>query len=135
MINVDDRVLDELNESEIYLCLQIARYMKASRMTAWPSIETLAERCKWDERTVKRWRKSLEEKGFLEVTRTPGKPPKYQFKKSGFGVFHPLENVAPQADNGATFFVPPAQNEGVQKMPFGGGHILSFVGGEKLPPE
>jgi len=76
--------------------------MKASRMTAWPSIETLAERCKWDERTVKRWRKSLEEKGFLSVTRTPGKPPTYQFKKSGFGVFHALESVEPKAENGGS---------------------------------
>ena len=135
MINVDDRVLDELNESETYLCLQIARYMKASRMTAWPSIETLAERCKWDERTVKRWRKSLEEKGFLDVTRTPGKPPTYQFKKSGFGVFHPLESVEPKAENGGTNFVPPAQNEGVQNLSFGGVQNLSFWGVQNLSPE
>lgn len=125
MINVDDRVLDELNESETYLCLQIARYMKASRMTAWPSIETLAERCKWDERTVKRWRKSLEEKGFLSVTRTPGKPPTYQFVKSGFGVFHPLESVEPKAEKGGAFFVPPTQNDGVQNLSLGGVQNLS----------
>jgi hypothetical protein len=135
MINVDDRVLDELNESEIYLCLQIARYMKASRMTAWPSIETLAERCKWDERTVKRWRKSLEEKGFLEVTRTPGKSPTYQFKKSGFGVFHALESVEPKAENGGAFFVPPAQNEGVQILSLEGVQILSLEGVQILSPE
>lgn len=135
MINVDDRVLDELNESETYLCLQIARYMKASRMTAWPSIETLAERCKWDERTVKRWRKSLEEKGFLDVTRTPGKPPTYRFKKSGFGVFHPLESVEPKAENGGSFFVPPAQNEGVQKMSLEGVQNLSLEGVQNLSPE
>jgi len=135
MINIDDRVLDELNESETYLCLQIARYMKASRMTAWPSIETLAERCKWDERTVKRWRKSLEEKGFLDVTRTPGKPPTYQFKKSGFGVFHPLESVEPKAENGGSFFVPPAQNEGVQNLSLGGVQNLSLGGVQNLCPE
>lgn len=135
MINVDDRVLDELNESEIYLCLQIARYMKASRMTAWPSIETLAERCKWDERTVKRWRKSLEEKGFLEVTRTPGKSPTYQFKKSGFGVFHALESVEPKAENGGAFFVPPTQSEGIQKMPLEGVQSLSLEGVQSLHPE
>jgi len=135
MINVDDRVLDELNESETYLCLQIARYMKASRMTAWPSIETLAERCKWDERTVKRWRKSLEEKGFLDVTRTPGKPPTYRFKKSGFGVFHPLESVEPKAENGGSFFVPPAQNEGVQNLSLEGVQNLSLEGVQNLSPE
>jgi hypothetical protein len=135
MINVDDRVLDQLNESEIYLCLQIARYMKASRMTAWPSIETLAERCKWDERTVKRWRKSLEEKGFLEVTRTPGKSPTYQFKKSGFSVFHALESVEPTAENGGTKNVPPAQSEGVQKMSLEGVQNLSLEGVQNLYPE
>lgn len=135
MINVDDRVLDELNESETYLCLQIARYMKASRMTAWPSIETLAERCKWDERTVKRWRKSLEEKGFLEVTRTPGKSPTYQFKKSGFGVFHGLENVEPKAENGGAFFVPPSKNEGVQNLSLEGVQNLSLEGVQKMHPE
>ena len=104
MINIDDRVLDTLNESEVYLCLQIARYMKSNRMTAWPSLETLSKKCNWDERTVKRWRVSLERKGFLDVERVPGKAATYRFRKAGFGVFHAMEDTPAQAEEGGTFF-------------------------------
>ena len=127
MINIDDRILDALNESEVYLCLQISRYMKSNRMTAWPSIETLAAKCKWDERTVKRWRNSLEQKGFLEVKQTPGKAPTYRFKKAGFGVFHAMEEVPAQAENGGT------KNEGGTF--YEGGQNMSLGGGQKMYPE
>jgi len=127
MINIDDRVLDALNESEVYLCLQISRYMKSNRMTAWPSIETLAARCKWDERTVKRWRNSLEQKGFLEIKQTPGKAPTYRFKKAGFGVFHAMEDTPAQAENGG------ARNEGGTF--YEGGQNVYLGGVQNMHPE
>ena len=112
MINIDDRILTALNEQEIYLTLHIAKRMKASRMTAWPSLATLAADCKWDERTVKRWRDSLVEKGFLSVTVKPGMPNTYSFLRAGIGVFQGLENAENVQEESAkdvppSFYAPP----------------------------
>ncbi len=124
MINVDDRLLNELDESEMYLVLHIAKHMKASRMTAWPSLPTLAKACKWDERTVKTYRQSLIDKGFLHMEATPGKPTKYRFLKEGIGIYHGLntdeqiaesegaENVGGTKNDGAFF-----AGKGVQNLP------------------
>lgn len=112
MINIDDRILTALNEQELYLTLHIAKRMKASRMTAWPSLATLAADCKWDERTVKRWRDSLVEKGFLSVTVKPGMPNTYSFLRAGIGVFQGLENAENVQEESAkdvppSFYAPP----------------------------
>lgn len=92
MINVDDRLLDTLNESEMYLIMHIAKRMQQNRMTAWPSIETLCKDCKWDDRTVKKWRQSLIDRGFLAMQLNPGRPTIYRFLKDGIGVFAGLKN-------------------------------------------
>jgi len=123
MINVDDRLLNELDESEMYLVLHIAKHMTANRMTAWPSIPTLAKACKWDERTVKTHRQSLIDKGFLSMKTTPGKPTQYRFLKDGIGIYHGLntdndiaENEGTEIEGGTNFegafFVP----KGVQNL-------------------
>lgn len=92
MINIDSRILDALNECEMFLVMQIAKRMKQTRMTAWPSLPTLAKDCRWDERTVKKWRDSLIEKGFISIKCDPGKSPVYSFLKDGIGVFTPLKD-------------------------------------------
>lgn len=126
MINVDDRLLNELDESEMYLVLHIAKHMKANRMTAWPSIPTLAKACKWDERTVKTHRQSLIEKGFLHMEVTPGKPTQYRFLKKGIGIYHGLdtdEQIAEKED---------AKNDGGTKNE---GAFLAEMGVQKMRVE
>lgn len=120
MVNVDDRLIDSLNESEMFLVLKIARRMKSNRMTAWPSLPTLAKDCGWDERTVKKWRLSLSEKGILKFQERSGKPTLYWFLTEGIGVFQGLKTDAPFEEESplqeGTKNDPPAKNEGVQKM-------------------
>ena len=123
MINIDSRVLDALNECEMFLVMQIAKRMKQTRMTAWPSLPTLAKDCRWDERTVKKWRDSLIEKEFISVKIQPGKSAVYSFLKPGIGVFTPLNDGQEHAEEevaineGGTKNAP-SQNAdgGVQKM-------------------
>jgi len=104
MLNIDDRILDRLNESETFLCLQILRYMKPERMTAWPSMETLCKACGWSPNTFRKHRKSLIEKGVLSIEEREGEPHIYSFKVPDFGVFisknDPYQNLIPLPEIG-----------------------------------
>jgi len=131
MINLDTRILEKMNESELFLILQIVKRMQQNRMTAWPSVETLCKDCNWDERTVKKWRKSLIDRGFLEMNLKSGKPTVYRLKKTGISVWQPVENEDgyPEKEGtvlGGTKNDPPQEMQG-QKM---------FLGGvQKMTPE
>lgn len=64
MINVNDKLLDALNESEMFLLMHITRYMGRNGF-GFPSNETLMENTKWSLPTLQRWKKSLIEKGLI----------------------------------------------------------------------
>jgi len=122
MLNIDDRLLSELNESEMFLCLHILKRMKSSRMTAWPGTKTLCEDCSWDERTLKKWRKSLIDKGIISIKESPGKANVYRFKKSGFGVFSNANEVELEEES----------DGGTENV---GGTENAVKGGQKMYPE
>ena len=124
MINLDTRILEKMNESELFLILQIVKRMQQNRMTAWPSVETLCKDCNWDERTVKKWRKSLIDRGFLEMNLKSGKPTVYRLKKTGISVWQPVENEDGYPEKEGTILegtknAPPQKMQG-QKMCLGG---------------
>lgn len=125
MINFDDRILSDLNECEMFLIFHIVKRMRATRMTSWPSLDTLSKECKWDERTVKKWRGSLMKKGFLVVQQKPGKAPVYSLNKTGIGIWHGVDNNKMEEMMGVQ------KMRGVQKMPL---HILLMRGYKKCPP-
>jgi hypothetical protein len=111
MINLDDRLINILNENELWILVKVAQRMKGNRMTAWPSIETLAKDCGWDERTVKKHRKGLLDKGILKQKNRPGKSPVYSFLHDGVGVYWSLKGEYEEdAENGGAKIVPPAKN-------------------------
>lgn len=134
MLNIDDRLLNELDESELYLVLHIAKHMKANRMTAWPSLEALSKACNWDDRTVKKHRQSLIKKGFLEMTMNPGKPTLYRFLKDGIGVYRPMKTDDPIAENEGTYIEGGTKNEGTQNA-VNGVQKMRGVRGHKMYPE
>lgn len=114
MVNLDDKLIDELNESELFLLLKVARYMRFYRMTAWPSLATLAARCNWEERTVKKWRKSLLQKKLLDMEDRPGKSPIYRFRCK-IGLYYGLEDQPFEEEDfnenqGGAKNVPPTKN-------------------------
>lgn len=126
MLNIDDRLLEKLNESEMFLCMNILKYMQTNRMTAWPSLETLSKSCRWDERTTKKWRQSLFDKGVIKIVEQPGKSNIYSFAWDGFGVWTPAKNVEMSEIQGGAINVPPTKNAGAQNV---------VEGGHKMYPE
>lgn len=116
MLNIDDRILDHLDANELQLVLFIARRMKSNRMTAWPSIPTLATEIKCDPRTIRTTLFALVQKGFVQVEYRTGQSSVYSFRKTGISVFAPIddhkleekqdENYPPQKLTG----VPPSKN-------------------------
>lgn len=127
MLNFDDRLWDTHNESQIFLAGLILRKMRSTRMTAWPSIETLAKEAKWDERKVKKTLKSLVDIGTIKVTEQPGKPNIYSFIVDGFGVFMGAKDVRLNEEKGVQKMHPLQKMGGVKN---GGGHPP-----HKLSPE
>lgn len=141
MINIDDRLLNEVNEQEMYLMLHIAKHMKQSRMTAWPSVETLCKACKWDERTVKKWRSSLVQKGFLKMVIEPGTKTVYSFLRDGIGVYNGLKSageVEEEAQNQpGTKNAPPTKNAPAKNVEgtFCAPAFFAVEGVHFMPPE
>jgi hypothetical protein len=80
MINIDDRLIDELCENQVFVILKILRRMRVYRMTAWPSIATIAKDCKWGEEKVKKYRNELIQRGLLDIEYRKGKSPLYSFR-------------------------------------------------------
>lgn len=131
MINIDDRLLDTLDEDQMFFCLQIARHMRSSKMVAWPSIATLARLCKWDERKVKNVRQSLIEMKALAMQQQPGKCAEYRFLIDGIGVYNGLSSTSFLEESQGKI---DAENNNFSKeggTENGGGEI---VGGTKIPP-
>lgn len=68
MINVDDRLLDKVTDSEMYLLLILASYFgETFKKSAFPSNKTLMERTKWGIDKLRSVKNSLIEKGMIEV--------------------------------------------------------------------
>jgi len=66
MINLDDRILNELNESELYLICRIAQYM-GSNDFAFPSVKTLSQKVGWGEKKTRKVKQSLVQKNVISA--------------------------------------------------------------------
>jgi len=66
MINVDDRLLGEVNEKEFWLLVHIAKRLDKTR-GAFPSNETLLNDTGWSDKTLRSVKKSCVEKGLLRI--------------------------------------------------------------------
>jgi hypothetical protein len=68
MINVDDRLLDNLNDKETYLLLILATYFgETYKSSAFPSNKTLMKRTKWSLDKLRAVKNSLIEKDVIEI--------------------------------------------------------------------
>ena len=65
MINVNEELLDELNDSEYYLISKLMKYGKKS----CPRNEVLLKITNWGDNKLKKYKKSLIDKGFLISTK------------------------------------------------------------------
>ena len=115
MININTGILSELNECEMFLLLQIASRMKSTRMTAWPSLETLSKDCRWTVNTTRKWRDSLIKKEFLRVKRTAGSSNIYSFINTGIGIYNGADNVDASEAQPLPKFGTPTKNSPLPK--------------------
>lgn len=65
MINVNEKLLDQLNDSEYFLISKLMKYGKKS----CPKNSVLMSITKWGDNKVKKYKKSLVDKGFLIVSK------------------------------------------------------------------
>ena len=70
------RALDEspeLNPTQKLVGRRLLEYMKDGTGVAWPSVETLADKCKRSDRTVQRACRQLDQTGWFQVLVQPGR--------------------------------------------------------------
>lgn len=67
MLNINDKLLDKLDEKEYWLVCHLAKRINRSG-GCWPSMETILKDTGWkDERTVRKYYRSIESKGVMSV--------------------------------------------------------------------
>lgn len=104
MINIDDRILGEVDESQLFLLCAIAKHM-GNNAKAWPSNETLCKTTRWSESKLLRVKKSAIEAGLLgaesRYINNAQTSNLYQIKTRRIGVMVNLADVAPTFINEA----------------------------------
>jgi hypothetical protein len=68
MININDKILDQLDEQELFLVLHIARHIGKSGV-AWPGVKRLMMLTKWTKPTVLKVRGRLYDKAIVKPTK------------------------------------------------------------------
>ncbi len=109
MINIDDRILSEVDESQFFLLCAIAKHM-GDNSKAWPSNKTLCKTTRWSESKLLRVKKSAIEAGLLgaesrykDNAQTSNL---YQIKTRRIGVMVNLADIPPTSTDEAP---PPSQ--------------------------
>ena len=67
MINLDDRLLNEVNENEMWFLLHIAKRIRNNTNVCFPSIDTICKDTGFGERKTRTIKKSLIKKGLMEA--------------------------------------------------------------------
>lgn len=70
-----------LKPKDALVYLSLKSFQKSSKSKVFPSLETLAKKCKTSIPTISKCIKNLEENNYIEVERNYGKPNIYRFKK------------------------------------------------------
>jgi len=104
MINLDDRILAEVDESQLFLLCAIAKHM-GNNSKAWPSNETLCKTTKWSESKLLRVKKSAIDAGLLgaesRYINNAQTSNLYQIKTRRIGVMVNLADITPPFTNEA----------------------------------
>lgn len=119
MINIDDRILAEVDENQLFLLCAIAKHM-GENTKAWPSNRTLCETTRWSPNKLQRVKKSAIEAGILGAESRFQKAAQtsnlYQIKTRRIGVMVNLADITPHPPNG----VSPHPQNGVSPHPQNG---------------
>jgi uncharacterized phage protein (TIGR02220 family) len=91
MINLNDKILDQLDEKELYLACRIAQHIGKNGV-AWPGLNRLVELTGWSKPTVIKIAKQLDGKGVVKMTHRKGENGRnqsnlYRLNTPNIGVF------------------------------------------------
>lgn len=86
MINIDTRLIPQINEKELWLLIQIVRRINLERF-CWPSNSRLLEDTGWHIEKLQSVKKSLVKKGIIEIELRGDKSNIYKIKTEYLGVF------------------------------------------------
>ena len=126
MINIDTRLLDMVDERELWLLMKIASHLNADRL-CWPSNKTLIKATGWSENKMAAVKKSLIDKGILMSRnryREDGSMTSnlYRVTTEYIGVFVPINEVTPPQE----LTPPPPQKLGMgNPLNWGGNEVLT----------
>jgi hypothetical protein len=84
MINLDSRLLNDLDANELYLLCRITNRI-GSNKESWPSNSTLCGECGWHIEKLLGVKKSLETKGIIKVVRKIGRSNRYSLNTNLIG--------------------------------------------------
>lgn len=133
MINVDDRLLSQLDEKEMWLLMHIVKRLGADG-TCWPSNDTLMDDTGWkDIRTLRRVKKQLEEKGIMKQDARFND--KNEQRSNTYTVLTDLIGVYKSANKLQTGGAKNAPATGVQKMHRPGVHQMQGAGVHEMHHE
>lgn len=116
MLNIDDRILSEVDENQLFLLCAIAKHM-GNNAKAWPSNKTLCETTRWSANKLQRVKKSAIEAGILgaesRFQNSAQTSNVYQIKTRRIGIMVNLADMIPHPQNG----IPPhPQNGGTEVL-------------------
>lgn len=103
MLNIDDRILSEVDENQLFLLCAIAKHM-GNNAKAWPSNKTLCETTRWSANKLQRVKKSAIEAGILgaesRFQNSAQTSNVYQIKTRRIGIMVNLADIVPHPQNG-----------------------------------
>ena len=95
MLNIDTRILRELDESEYWLLSHLAKRinLKSGGKICWPSNKTLCKDCGWHIEKLQRVKGTLVTKGFIEVIPQINSSNVYKINTQKIGVYISLDEI------------------------------------------
>lgn len=93
MINVDTRLLKQVDERQMWLLLHLAKRINIKGKICWPSNKTLCTDTGWHIEKLQAVKKSLITEGLIEVTARPDKTNIYKINSQKISIYINAEDV------------------------------------------
>jgi len=92
MINIDTRILSQLNENDFWLLMHLVKYL-GKKGSVWPSNKTICRDTGWHIEKVQRIKKSLIDRGLLTCEFNFGSSNIYRFHTDFVGIFNGINGA------------------------------------------
>lgn len=93
MINIDTRLLSQIDENEFWLLCHLAKRISVKGKICWPSNKTLCKDTGWHIEKLQNVKKKLIKDGWIEVTTRPDKTNLYRINTQKISVYINVEDA------------------------------------------